>query len=1830
MAQEVEELPGYHRGERIHDSSASSVYRARRVSDGASVVIKRSCGNTVSATQLTRYRTEFALLGSIACQGVVKVHELVRHERTIALVLEDVPGISLRRWIETQVAANIEERLQIAVKLASILRDVHAAGIVHKDVSSHNVVYDSESRRCKLIDFGLATRLRSEARTLQAPAALEGTLAYIAPEQTGRMNRSLDYRADLYSLGVTLYELLTGALPHESADPLEMVHFHIAGTPRPPHERVANFPEPLSAIVMKLLQKEPENRYQSATGVVADLNTCLTALAASGVIVPFPLAAEDAIDRFDLPQKLYGRAAETRALLQSFERVAHGSVEAVMVSGQPGIGKTALVQEIHQAIALRRGYFVAGKFDQLQQNVPFSALVAAFQDLVQQLLTESEEAIASWRSVIHDAVHPNGQLIVDVVPALELIIGPQPRVPDLAAFEAKNRFNLVFRTFVQVFCRSAHPLVLFLDDMQWADPASLNLMTLMVSARATESLLLVMTYRDNEVSAAHPFILATKELAKQDVQIHSIDLRALGASDVAQFVADALRQEIAAVMPLAEIVHQKTAGNPFFMRQFMLALYDSKVIHFDPKNRAFRFDPTAVKNAPITENVAEFLAERLDNLPPDIRDVLRVAAAIGNRFELNVLARVQGRSVAETAERLKDAIDEGLIAPLSGLESLDPLALQSPLVYSRFAFLHDRVKQAAYATLTDDERAELHLAIGRVQLAQSSAAQLESQLFDIVNHLNRGSALIGDRDEQRRLAELNLRAGAKARDSTAYDLAVRCFRKAVDLLGARAWRECYELQADAHRRLAETLCITDVAATFEVINRALEHAKSLIDRAKLYTLEVGTLITIGRMPEALAIGRRAARLFEVELPEESERVRAMLMSESAGILEHTAAIGVDKLLELPVMEDEGKSVLMGLLAHCLPAAYTTEQDAYGLICCKMIRLSLEWGNSPFSARGYGSFAAILSGTPARYEDAYRFAKLGVDLCHKLNAPSVLPAAYFLWALFSSHWIKPIAESAELFRRSVESGLQSGDHQHASLSANRRISNLLFSGMPLPELREEANATMELLQRIGDTNSMEYLRPQIQLLEWLRGDRCHGDTLGTDEHDEDECTAIIQGRGNRSVESDWFRQREIQRYFCGDFSTAYAFAQTTEELVPFCAAFFTTAQHTFFYSLIMTARYADASHAERETYHVRLAKNQQQMKTWAGHCPENFNHMYLLVEAERARIAGSRIEAADLYDRAIAAAHEQTVVGIEALAAELAARFWLDAGKRDFVRVYLEKALHAYDIWGAHRKIADLTLAYGLSGPVGIKTSITGGSTTASAGTQPDDSLDLATVLKATQAISGEIVLERLLATLMEIIVENAGAESAVLVLASGGQFLVQGVKNVSSPARVLMGEPLRQSTEVSKGIVNYVIRTSEHVVLADPLTQGKFRNDPYVRSRNPRSVLCAPVLHKGALTGVIYLENNQVAGAFTPHRLEALNILLSQIAVSIENATLYAQQEQQRHAIESANVTLTNEVAERKRAEAELSRYRDGLEELVKARTRELENAQGRLVDLSRSAGMAEVASRVLHSVGNVMNSVNVGTSLARDAVKTLPIEGLGRTCDLFEQNADRLPEFLRSDPTGKKAVGYLRKLWFALADEKKRILTTIDQVAGHLEHMNKIIAAQQSYAMAKGVTEVCTLEETAETALSISDASVRASGIEIVREYEKMPAVLIDRHQVMQILVNLISNAKRALEEQGNSNGQLKIAIARVDGGVRIEVRDNGIGISRDHLAKIFNHGFTTKAKSSGFGLHDCANTAQQMDGSLTGHSDGPGTGASFVLRLPVEYVDELRQPVDVLTRGG
>ena len=1138
-------------------------------------------------------------------------------------------------------------------------------------------------------------------------------------------------------------------------------------------------------------------------------------------------------------------------------------------------------------------------------------------------------------------------------------------------------------------------------------------------------------------------------------------------------------------------------------------------------------------------------------------------------------------------------------------------------MYVHYAFLHDRIQQAAYASIPAAHRSALHLSIGRIMLGGAAVADLDSRIFDIVHHLNLGMALMEETAERTRLALLNLRAGTRAKNSTAYGLAVQLYSQGIRLLGASAWNEHYDDCYELHSKLAESLCLTaDYAGALTLLEEAARHARPGADLWKLHALQVVVCVNKGDMRAALEYARPAAAMLGIRVAAPDAPAEAQLDAEIAAILRQLEGRDVDGLLELPPMTDPAMIAAMSTVVQCLPAASQFNRPLYALICCKLVALSLEHGNCAVSAKGYGTFTVILSGLLGRYRDAYDFGRLGVELSTRLDDMSMRSSVYFTFAALASAWNQPIAESVELFRQGIKYGLQSGDHAHVGYNAARCVTHLQYSGLPLPELEQQVREYEQLLHRVGARLNLGMLRPRLALLSCLQSAVGEGGAE-RDRSFDAVCAEIEQHtHGNRSIIADLLGVRLFHRCLFGNYGDALAVADALAEYLPFSAGFITVAESSFYHSLAMTGAYSDAAPEQRAAYDAALARNQQRMQAWMEACPGNFAPLYLLVEAECARLHARHEAALDLYDRAIGAARHVGYVHVEAIACERAMGYWEERGKIDFANFYLERALQAYEIWGAHAKVVQLARARVGSGLRASRTSKTVHSTTGTtSGTQ---ALDVAAVVKAAQAISGEIVLESLLTTLMDIIVENAGAEVGALVLESGGRLLIQASKSVGAQAPTVMSAlPLEQAEWLPAGIVNYVIRTREHVVIDDATQRSRFGNDPYVQARKPKSVLCAPLLHKGELKGALYVENSLVSGAFTPHRLEAINILLSQVAVSIENATLYAQQAQQAHTIAQSNVALKREIAERRRAEDELGRYRDHLEELVGERTRELEEAQGRLVALSRRAGMAEVAAGVLHNVGNVMNSVNVGASMAREAIADLPTEALLKVSELLQLHAQDLGTFLTHDDKGRRIPQYLDKLGRALNDKRRNILGDLDYMMEHLEHMKRIVSAQQSYAKGGSVTESSTVGELVETALAISAVGLRASRIEVVREIETLPALLLDRHGVLQILVNLLSNAKHALEEHdGDEQRVLKIS-ARAAGEceLHIEVCDNGAGIAPDILTSIFNHGFTTRRNGHGFGLHNSANAAQAMNGRLSAHSAGPGRGARFLLQLPLRF---------------
>ena len=966
---------------------------------------------------------------------------------------------------------------------------------------------------------------------------------------------------------------------------------------------------------------------------------------------------------------LYGRSREVQALSMAYRRAAAGSAELVVLSGPAGIGKTTLVQQMRTPLGQQRGYFISGKFDQQQRDVPFTAIVSALHDLVRQVLTENQAQARAWRDAIAGAVGRSGRVITDVVPALERIIGPQPPLAPLQPAESQNRFNHVFQSFLQVFCREHRPLVMFLDDMHWADPATLRLLTSLLSAAGTHSLLIIASCRDNEVVATHPFALAVKELERHAVPVHTIPLAPLGWSDITQFIGDSCGIDGDSAGPLAETLREKTGGNPYFLRQFLQKLQSDGLISPAAGGKS-TCDLGRIRALDITENVADLIAQKLGRLDAETQRVISFGAAIGNRFGVGVLASVAGCSLERVRELLLGATRANLLTLLDG----EP---------GQYAFQHDRVQQAAYALVPPAARSALNLGIGRALLA-AGGEDVTPQLFEIVSHMNQGIALIDSRNERLKLAKLNLQAATRARNSTAYDLAARACRSAIELLGWDAWGEDYAHAFEAHLRLAESQALlADFEGAFATIDNALPHARATADRGKLLTVRTHTFLSMGDMTGAVECGREAAQLFGLDLPEQPERVRERLQEEMGALIGWSATHEIESLLELPVMDDPDRTVLMSLLMHCVPPAYQINPELFALICCKMVSLSIEHGNSPMSAKGYGSFAAILSGIVGNYRDGDRFGKLGVDLSARLNDVTVRSACHFVWAAFASAWVRPIDESIEVFREGARWGLASGDHPHAAYCASFAINHVILRGAPLAEARTQADEALALVTRIGDNTNVALSRARCRLLDWLHAP--------TDEHSLDtadfkEASTLYELQAtsvSKSMLAHFQSLRVMHRFHDGQYAEAWKISRQLDELLMFVPGMMTVVDHAFFQCLSACALWNDATAAERTEFEARVDAQLLALEKWAGHCPENFAPLHLTVAAERARLRGDAA-AGDLYERAMAAARSSRYPHVEGIAAELAMRHFAasDVQRATALRA---RAIAAYEAWGAARK-----------------------------------------------------------------------------------------------------------------------------------------------------------------------------------------------------------------------------------------------------------------------------------------------------------------------------------------------------------------------------------------------------------------------------------------------------------------------------------------------------------------------------------------------------------------
>ncbi|BAY27855.1 multi-sensor signal transduction multi-kinase [Calothrix sp. NIES-2100] len=1530
-------IPGYQITAVIYVGSKTVIYRGYRVWDQKPVVMKVVNKEYPTLTDIARLKHEYDITQAINISGVVKSYSLKNYHGSLVLILEDFGGESLHQFMKIQ-ELKINEFLSIAMKLVETLGELHKNRIIHQDIKPQNIIINSQTGEVKITDFAIASRLSREIQFICNPDCLEGTLAYMSPEQTGRMNRSIDYRTDFYSLGVTFYELLTQHLPFETTDVMELVHCHLAKQPVAPHELNPGIPKPISAIVLKLLGKMPEERYQSSYGLIADLQRCLTQLRETDQILCFPLGQQDISPIFQIPQKLYGRDREIETLLTACERVFRGDSEELslyspssfsqmmLVSGYSGIGKSALIQEVYKPITRHKGYFISGKFDLLQRNIPYASLIQAFQKLIRQLLTETEAQIAIWREKILAALPINCQVIINVIPEVELIVGKQPTVPELGATESQNRFHWVLQNFIHVFTKPEHPLVIFLDDLQWADSASLKLIQLLMTESDSQYLFLIGAYRDNEVSATHPLMLILEEIQKTNAiycgqkiypSVNHIALSPLNLTHVIQLIAETLHCDESRALPLAELVIEKTHGNPFFVNEFLKSLYMQELVEFDFNQGVWQWDIAKIQASQITDNVVELMASRIQDLSVQAQQILKLAACIGNQFYLQTLSIVYKKTAIQTAHDLWEAIESGLILPLGNEEQLliaedwanqetegelkFPIENISSLI--SYKFLHDRVQQAAYCLIPENQKQIVHLQVGYL-LLRNNEYTLNEKIFDIVNQLNFGIQLIINQSKRHELAELNLIAGKKAKASAAYSCAMNYLRVGMNLLESSSWQEQYELTLALYVEAAEAAYINGEFPEMDrYIQIVLQQAKTVLDKVKVYEIKIQFYAAWNQMQGAIETTLEILDLLDIKFPQNpSELDVKQSYEETKQVLAGKEPL---ELINLPEMTDDNKIAAMRLMTSVIISAYNSVPMIFQLMVLQQIKLLVQYGNAAVAATSYAWYGLFLAGIVGDIDTGYQFGKLALEILDKFDTKEFQAKTIVAFNISIKHWKQHIQETLNPLLQSYQIGFEMADFEYAARAAFHYGCHSYISGRSLIETEQEMAKYSHVMIDLKQETMLcknEILRQSILNLlgrveipiGWDRGDF------------NDEIVLEYFLSANVRVRSSIFIfaiSKLIVSYLLQDFAKVTQYAVLAENYLDSGCAFILGAIFNFYDSLGQLAMYADAQDPEKMHILEKVQTNQEKMQFWAHHAPMNFLHKFHLVAAERHRVLGEQAQAMDNYNRAIDLAKEHGYIQEEALAQELAAKFYLAKGMTKIAQVYMMDAHYCYQQWGATAKVKQLENTYPQllcrqSGRVEkVSSSITQTlsrlTTSSSTETGVSDALDLAAVIKASQAIAGEIVFENLLATLMTIVIENAGATKGFFILSRNGELEINAIKEADNDAvRVVRSLPVDNSDLLPTAIVNYVVRTQSDVVLTDATRQGLFISDPFIRQHQPQSVLCAPIINQGKLIGVLYLENHLMTGAFTPNRLEVLKILACQAAISIENALLYQTLEQ--------------------------------------------------------------------------------------------------------------------------------------------------------------------------------------------------------------------------------------------------------------------------------------------------------------------------------------------------
>lgn len=1801
----------------------------------ALLVVQTATDQPLPAT-LARFAHEFALRDEIDGDWALQPVQMRREAGHDQLVFEDPGGELLANHLGAPLDTGIF--LEWSIGIASALARMHQRGLVHKDLKPAHIFVHCKGRPVRLTGLGLASRLPRQRQAPEPPETIAGTLAYMAPEQTGRMNRSIDSRSDLYALGVILYEMLTGALPFNATEPMEWVHCHIARQPQSPCERLKIAVPALSAIVLKLLAKTAEDRYQSASGVEHDLRRCLAAWQADGQIVAFDLEEHGTPDRLIAPEKLYGREHEVATLVATFDRVVStGTPQMLLVSGYSGIGKSSVVNELHKVLVPPRGLFASGKFDQYKRDIPYATLVQAFQGLVRSLLGKNEAQLARWRDDLLRALESNARLISDLIPDLKLIIGEPPPVPALEPQQAQRRFLRVFRRFIYVFAWAEHPLALFLDDLQWLDAATLDLLEDLLTSGDTNPLMLIGAYRDNEVDLAHPLTAKLKAIRTAGVRIDEITLPALAQAHIEQLVADALQSPPLRIAPLAQLIQDKTAGNPFFVIQFLNALVQEQLLTYDHEARDWRWEPARIHDQGYTDNVVDLMVGKLARLPEDTQQALQQLACLGNVAAITTISMVLDLSEPQVHSALWEAQRQELVEHQEG----------------NYAFAHDRIHEAAYSLTPPALQAQAHLRIGRLLATHTLAEQVQERIFEIVGQLNRGMALIDAIEERQQLARFNLIAGQRAKASTAYASALTYLSTGMELLEGEDAGLYHDLLFNLGLNRAECELLTGQLAVADVRLAGLaKQAATTVERGRVACLHMDVCLLMDRSDQAATVCIDYLRDVgivwsthpgDAEVQLEYERIWALLGDRP-----------IESLIDLPLMTDAASLITLETLSKLFAPALQFNANLACLTVCKAVTLSMEGGNSDAACVLYANVGRVAGRRFGDYQAGLRFGQLGCDLIDRKGLIRFEASTFLCFSAFVARWMKPTRECRELLRRSFVAANRIGDVAYGAYAGNSQVSDFLFAGNPLSEVQDEAERGLAYAQKVRFGLVTDFITTQLGFVRMLRGLTPTFGSFDSEHFDEAGFEAHLSSTPDLALAACWYWVRKLQAlYLAGNPVAARQAACKAQSLLWIAYSFYEEAEFYFYDALARAACCEQAADDERAGHLEVMASHLRQLQVWSRQCPENFAAQSALVAAQIAWLEGRVLDAQRLFEEAVSAAQQSGLVHIEALANELASRCYAAQGMTRIARLYLQDARYGYRRWGADGKVRQLESDH----PFLISDDVAPGATTTI--TTPVEHLDLATVLKVSQAASGEIVLEKLIATVMRTAIEQAGAERGLLILSDGGEHRVMAQVTAGDGLTPLQLQEVAPSRSwLPETVLNHVLRSGETLLLDDAISEPLFAPDPYIRQHRARSILCLPLLHQARITGALYLENRLAARVFGPARVAALKLVAAQAATSLENARLYrevAEREARIRRLVDANIIGIVVW----KTDGEVIDANDAFLRLLGYEREDV--SQGRLNWKTLTAPDAQQVSE--QALNDAVLSGGAGpfekVYLRKDGSRLPAIVGLA----MFEPHRREGVAFVLDLTERKRAEQMIRESEQRYRDVQVELahanrVATMGQLAASIAHeVSQPIASTLNFASAAqrwlGM-EPANLEE-ADLALTriiqsgqragavlqrirglirktaphkesmdlnaairemveLTHAQVSKSGASIqVDLFDPLPAIVGDRVELQQVLLNLIMNALEAMSGVSKQARRLHIQVEEdADGAVLVCVSDTGPGFDPVSAEKVFTPFYTTKASGLGMGLSICRSIIESHGGRLW-VSANPEGGARVQFTLPV-----------------